>query len=133
MSAVNNALDDEVAKEVKKVERMKVVETVYSAGEPEFYSRRDLVDGSLGDINIMVHEKPKNGVLEVNNIAKPSNRWRGRKYLVVPIEEGYAHRDTWYSKPRRFIRDTREDLRAGKAVSALKRGLKKRLGSGSVV
>ena len=132
-SAVNDALNDEIAKEVKKLQQENVVETVYGAGTPEYYNRRDLTGGSLGDINMMVHDKPTNGVLEVKNIAKPSNRWRGRQYLVVPIEKGYADGKDWYSQPRRFIRDTREDLRAGKAVSALKRGLKKRLGSGSVV
>lgn len=132
--AINESLDDEVAKEVKKLQQENVVETVYSAGTPRYYVRRDLTNGSLGDINVMSHTVG-NGVLLVQNNAKAKRTWQTTGYsprnLAEMIENGYG--DEWYSQPRRFIRDTREDLRAGKAVIALKRGLRKRLGNGSVV
>lgn len=130
---INETLDDDVATTVKDVNSQEVEKTVYSAGDPIIYQRRDarFGTGSLGDPNEMNHTV-RNGVLKVTNDAEPyysdsenglNNNWS----LAENIEWGYGDRENWYNQPRPFTENTKEELLSSKKhIEAMKRGLKKR-------
>lgn len=124
----DNVMKNEVAKKTKEVVQKNVKEIVYEAGDPLFYTRRNLANGSLGDINEMEHEY-KDGVLEVTNEASYNTRYIGggidENSLAYNIEYGYGSKDEWWNEPRPFIEESREDLRNGEFKDAMIKGLKK--------
>lgn len=125
--ARDNVMKNEVAKRTKEIVQKNVKDVVYSAGIPESYTRRNLINGSLGDINEMEHEY-KDGVLEVTNEASYNTRYVGgginENSLAYNIEYGYGSRDEWYNEPRPFIEESRNDLKNGEFRDAMIKGLK---------
>ena len=125
---VEKAMKNEVAKKTKEVVQKNVEDVVYSVGEPTVYERRNLTNGSLGDMEEMKHEY-KDGVLEVTNEAdynpKFSSDGINDESLAYNIEYGYGSRDRWYNEPRPFIEESRNDLRNGEFKDSLAEGLTK--------
>jgi len=138
-SRINKALDNEVAQIVKEQISESVKDIVYGAGTPMLYNRRDLTNGSLGDVNEMTH-KVSNGVLIVEDHAEPSgndfkgNDFVGEKDFASRIEYGYGNEDTWYNSPREFMKDAADKLNSnGKVTEALQKALGSEFGVSTVI
>ena len=138
---IQDTLSKEVAKQVKEEIQVSVDETVYQSGTPEYYDRRGgnayggmgnpIGTGSLADQNEMTSKV--NGLeLTVTDDAKSSNPWD--KNLAEAIEYGYGSGEEWYNQPRPFMENAVENMKNNKNhVYAMKEGLEKRLGKGTVI
>ena len=94
------ALDKNVAPVVKESIQTAVSDVVYGAGIPNIYQRRNLRDGSLGDVGEMNHEVSGNTLI-VTDDAKSKLPWNNGRSLAENIEYGYG--ENWYSESRPFI------------------------------
>jgi len=94
------ALDKNVAPVVKESIQTAVSDVVYGAGTPNWYIRRNLRDGSLGDVGEMNHEISGNTLI-VTDDAKSKLPWNNGRSLAENIEYGYG--EEWYSVSRPFI------------------------------
>ena len=115
----------EVAQTVKIETQKAVDEKIYKSGEPVWYDRRDLTNGSLGDPNEMTHDINISGseiLLEVRDESKSKLPWD--KDLTTAIIKGYGSRDQWWNEPRDFLETARENMRNNKNhVEAMRKGL----------
>ena len=112
-TAINNALENEVAKGIKEVIQQEVRILVYGAGQPIWYERRNLSNGSLGDIGSM-HSMVYNNTLFVTDNAKPKKQEQLNP-LVENIEEGYWGKDKWWNIPRPFMSSAEDIILENKA------------------
>jgi len=119
------ALDKNVAPVVKESIQTAVSDVVYGAGIPNIYQRRNLKDGSLGDVEVMNHEVSGN-ILTVTDNAESKLPWNNGRTLAENIEFGYG--DTWYSVSRPFINgeDGAKDIlrEDGSHIEAMADGLR---------
>ena len=117
-------LDKNVAPVVKESIQTAVSDVVYGAGIPNIYQRRNLKDGSLGDVNEMNHEVSGN-ILTVTDDAKSKLPWDNGRTLAENMEYGYG--EAWYSVSRPFINGedgAKNILREDKShIEAMKDGL----------
>lgn len=112
MKSVRIALDKEVSQVVKESLQTSVSSEIYSWGEPEWYQRRNLKDGSLGDPESMNHNINTTGSeinLEVWDEAKSKKPWS--RDLTEAIVHGYGNQEYPWNEPRDFIEEAREILR----------------------
>lgn len=128
---INDALNKEVAEQVKSEIQTAVSERIYQSGTPEWYIRRggnqyggmgnSLGTGSLGDPDEM-HHTINSGVLEVTDEAKSKMPWD--RDLSEAIIMGYGSGNEWFNEPRDFLETARENMREDKSfVEAMKEGL----------
>ena len=119
------ALDKNVAPVVKESIQTAVSDVVYGAGVPIFYKRRNLRNGSLGDVGEMNHEISGNTLI-VTDDAKSKLPWENGRSLAQNIEYGYG--ENWYSVSRPFINGedgAKNILREDKShIESLKDGLR---------
>lgn len=94
------ALNENVAPVVKDSITTAVSDVVYGAGIPKIYQRRNLKDGSLGDVQMMHHEVTGNTLI-VTDDAQAKLPWQNGRSLAENIE--YGHGEEWYSVSRPFI------------------------------
>lgn len=117
-------LDKNVAPVVKESIQTAVSSEIYGSGDPIFYKRRGLRDGSLGDVNEMNHEVSGN-ILTVTDDAKSKLPWDNGRTLAENMEYGYG--EAWYSVSRPFINGedgAKNILREDKShIEAMKDGL----------
>lgn len=141
---VQEAMEDNVAKTTKETMQEQVKLIVYDADNPTVYERRKFANGSLGDIESMLHKyDDKTGTLQVTNVADFNHEFARRinpdtdkpygygavdmnKSLAYNIEYGYDSKEAWYNEPRPFVEKTRGELREGKFKDALRKGLNER-------
>lgn len=126
-------LATEGLKEVRKTMQKNVETEVYSKytpnnGEPYRYERRKTNGGLQDEQNIVVTNKRSDGV-DIENITTGTRGYR----LDEVIESGKGYEYTYnrdganppYTKPRRFVNKTYEDLRDSDAIAdVLEKGLK---------
>lgn len=141
-NSIFEAIDDDVAREVKRTQSNMVFKTVYvSYPRPTEYERRG-INGGLADIGNMEHEvnNTKDGIiLSVSNKTTsnpdylPKNKSSFEIAGVVEFGHGYNGdiydypTDSRFTKARGFIQETRKELATAKShVQALKDGLLKR-------
>lgn len=123
--AVNNALENEVLDEVKKVMKEEIQERVYDAYTPTQYIRRKQNGGLLDDKNIKHHLSTNNHTLYVQNITDNG-------FTVETVETGMGY--TWENSsiyknpfPRPFHKPSEEELiNSGRAKKALIKGIRTR-------
>ena len=126
--AIADALDNEVAEEVKRTESEVIDRVVYQDYAPSMYVRR--ANGGLGDTSNMEHEIT-DGYLVVRNLTPPNQDYRHNRlnspYIASAVEHGERY-DFWSdSYPRPFTSETAKTLKVSKAhVQALRRGLKRK-------
>lgn len=138
MRQVNSSLKEEMSEMVKDKISDHVKSDVYDAyPNPVMYERRGLVEGSLGlgDTEQMDSYLIQEGVLEVVNNADFNHpfAYNHGGYGGVDLGESLAHNiefgygnDPW-SKPRPFIKNTREEIGSkGLHVQTMKSALKTR-------
>ena len=82
------ALDKNVAPVVKESIQTAVSDVVYGAGDPIFYKRRNLRNGSLGDVGEMNHEISGNTLI-VTDDAKSKLPWDNGRSLAENIHYGW--------------------------------------------
>ncbi len=120
-----SAQNVEVAQTVKLETQKAVDEKIYKSGSPVWYDRRDLTNGSLGDINEMTHDINISGseiLLEVKDEAKSKLPWD--MDLTSAMVYGYGSKDQWYNEERDFIEVARQNMRNDKShVEAMRKGL----------
>ena len=134
---VYDVMTDEVTNTVKDVMVDKVNKIVYDAYKPEVYKRQydkgGLIDKDK-NISAVSAISDKGVTLTIRNIRSDNGKDVAK---IVETGEGYSVPDIanrGYGKPRKFSEGTRNELGSGKAhVDAMRRGLEKRLGAGSVV
>jgi len=138
---VNDSLQKEVASHVKDKISNHVQSDVYSAyPNPIEYTRRNLQNGSLGDIKQMESNLINDGVLEVKDNADFNHDFASihggygdidlSKSLAYNIEYGYGSMSQPWNEPRDFINETKKDIKSSNShVEVLKGALRKRLGS----
>lgn len=147
---IDETLNQEVARQVKEEIQTTVSTEVYGAGSPVKYERRGGNDyggmgnpigtGSLGDVNEMDHQV-KNGELTVVNNAERNTKYKFagigydlNKSLAFNIEYGYGAKDKWFNQARPFMSEAVKNMKETKShVDAMKDGLEKRLGKGTVI
>jgi len=136
MEQVNSSLKQEMSEMVKDKISYHVKTDVYDKyPNPVMYERRDLVNGSLGDETRMNSYLIQDGVLEVVDNADFNHpfAYNHGGYGGVDLGESLAHNiefgygnDPW-SKPRPFIKNTREEIGSkGLHVQTMKSALKTR-------
>jgi len=125
LAKIASAQNVEVAQTVKLETQKAVDEKIYKSGTPVWYDRRDLTNGSLGDINEMSHDVNISGseiLLEVRDEAKPKLSWD--QDLTFAITYGYGSKDQWWNEPRDFLEEARQNMRNSKShVEAMRKGL----------
>ncbi len=127
---INNILENEVAEVVKNRLVYYVKDTVYDAGTPEYYVRRNFNNGSLGDRNTMETEWVSLDTIKITPLAdyqhESATDYSGNP-LAKTIQDGYGTQDKWYNQPRPFVNHARDDIRNSKLhVTEMKKGLTKR-------
>ena len=111
---VNDSLKKEVASHVKEKISNHVQTDVYSAyPNPIEYERRNLQNGSLGDIKQMESNLINDGVLEIKDNADFNHDFASNhggygdidlsKSLAYNIEYGWGNKSTDFSEPRPFM------------------------------
>jgi len=138
---VNDSLKKEVATHVKEKISNHVQTDVYSAyPNPIEYERRNLQNGSLGDIKQMESNLINDGVLKItdnadfnHDFASMYDRGYGdvdlSKSLAYNIEYGYGSKNQPWNEPRDFIAETKKDIKNSNShVEVMKNALRKRLG-----
>lgn len=124
-------LDKNVAPVVKEAIQTAVSDVVYGAGTPEWYERRNLRNGSLGDVQEMHHEIEGNTLIVTDN-AESSMPWNNGRTLAENIHYGYG--DEWYSVSRPFMDEVKQILMEDKShVDAMQDGLEAIFGVGNVI
>ena len=122
---ISESLKDEVADEAIKTMKFEIKRQVYDAYEPLSYERKYDDGGLVDDANILTEV---NGTtLVVENIRRDENDISRNVAYVVETGEGYQYNvpeRLKYGRP--FTMATREELKNGKAVNALKKGLNNR-------
>lgn len=128
---INDALNKEVAEQIKSEIQTAVSEKIYQSGTPIIYDRRggnqyggmgnSLGTGSLGDPNEM-HHTVNSGILEVVDEAKSKMPWE--RDLSEAIITGYGSGNEWFNEPRDFLETARENMKESKShVIVLKEAL----------
>lgn len=143
MAKIDNAMTNEVFKEVEDEEIATIEEVVYNVYTPKIYRRRGANGGLAWRDNIIMRGgKASNGVLVVENVTDPNDgdvrdqhRVTTDKNLPELIEYGhgykgytydFADRKYPYLKPRPFTAKTIEHLKdSGAHINALKAGLRR--------
>ena len=137
---VNDSLQKEVATHVKGKISNHVQTDVYSAySNPIEYTRRNLQNGSLGDIEQMKSNLINDGVLEIKDNADFNHDFASihggygdidlSKSLSFNIEFGYGSMSQPWNEPRDFMNETKKDIKSSNShVEVLKGALRKRLG-----
>ncbi len=139
---INDSLKHEVSEQVKDEIESSISDIVYSAGSPSIYERRGgniaggmgnaLGTGSIADKSTMTSELISSGQIKVTPEAERNMDYKfagigydTSKSLAENIINGYGNE--WYSLPRDFISDTKENIISSKShVSSLKEALRKR-------
>jgi len=125
LAKVASAQNVEVAQTVKIETQKAVDEKIYKSGNPVWYDRRDLTNGSLGDTNEMNHDVNISGSeisLKVWDEAKSKLPWD--LDLTSAMVYGYGSKDQWWNEPRDFLETARENMENSKShVDAMKAGL----------
>jgi len=131
---INDALNKEVAEQVKEEIQTAISEVVYIQ-TPLYYQRRGgnayggmgnpNGTGSLADVNEMSHfvtTVGKDCTLEVQDDAESSAPWDSR--LDENIILGYGNKREWYEQPRNFIKTAEENMKESKShLDSLRDGL----------
>jgi len=128
---IKDALNKEVAENVKEEIQTAVSERIYQSGTPEIYVRRggnqyggmgnSLGTGSLGDPN-EIHHTVNAGILEVTDEAKSKMPWD--RDLSEAMIHGYGDKSQWFNEERDFLETARENMREDKSfVEAMRDGL----------
>ena len=116
------ALDKNVAPVVKESIQTAVSSEIYGSGIPIFYKRRNLRDGSLGDVGEMNHEISGNTLI-VTDDAESKLPWDNGRSLAENIHYGYG--EEWYSESRPFMDEAKNILKEdGSHIEAMKDGLR---------
>jgi len=141
---VNDSLKKEVASHVKEKISNHVQTDVYSAyPNPIEYERRNLQNGSLGDIKQMESNLINDGVLKITDNADFNHEFASShggygdidlsKSLSYNIEYGYGSKNQPWNEPRDFMNETKKDIKSNNShVEVLKGALRKRLGNDMV-
>ena len=137
---VNDSLKKEVASHVKDKISKHVQSDVYNAyPNPVVYTRRNLQNGSLGDVEQMESNLINDGVLKITDNADFNHDFASRhggygdidlsKSLSFNIEYGYGNKEYPWNEPRDFMNKTKKDIKSSNShVEVMKNALKKRLG-----
>ena len=114
LKEIKNTVDDEIDKEMKKIEQEVIDRNVYSAFSPKVYERRK-DDGGLRSEGNMVEGISIDGdsvIIEVENMTTGNERyndyWKGE---IQPLIESGSY--MWNGKmppPRPFIDDTQREV-----------------------
>lgn len=116
------ALDNNVAPAVKESIQTAVSDVVYGAGDPVWYKRRNLQNGSLGDVGEMHHSISDN-TLTVTDDAKSKLPWNNGRSLAENIHYGYG--EEWFSISRPFMDTAKNILKEDKVhIDSMRDGLK---------
>jgi len=137
---INDSLSKEVASHIKNKISSHVTSDVYLAyPNPIEYKRRNLENGSLGDIKQMSSTLINDGILEVKDNADFNHDFASNhggygdidlsKSLAYNIEYGYGSKSQPWNEPRDFIAETKKDIKNSNShIEVLRNALKKRLG-----
>lgn len=137
----NDILKKQLAPEIKKIQSRQVERTVYNVYKPKVYKRRGADGGGLGDVRNMISEVSEIGTLSITNVT-PTDPYisydgvlrysKNQGEPLAPIvEEGHEYDFSsdgklGYDKPRKFIENTRKELKVTKAhVKILKKAFAK--------
>ena len=127
LAKMASAQNVEVAQNTKIEIQKAVDEKIYRSGSPVWYDRRDLTNGSLGDINEMKHDINISGsevLLEVTDEAQSKLPWD--QNLTSAMVYGYGAKDQWFNEERDFLETARENMRNDKShVDAMREGLRR--------
>lgn len=132
---IDDSLENEVLKIVKKIEISHVEEDVCNVYSPSAYERRSNL--GIDDSDNIVGNITQNGVLEVENITEFNLEYETENTglgLVKLIE--YGHKTSGYcydypksdsfTDPRPFISNTKKEIKENKShIIAMKSGLEK--------
>jgi len=142
---INDSLKKEVSTMVKnKISNHVALDVYVVYPNPIEYERRHFENGSLGDVKQMESTLIDDGVLKVQDNADFNHEFasmydRGyggvdlSKSLSENIEYGYGSMSRIWNKPRRFIKNTKEDIKDSNShVETMKIALRKRLGNSAV-
>ena len=143
ISKIDNAMSNEVFKEVQDEEAATIYEVVYKVYTPKMYRRRGDYGGMADPYNIeIVGGGARGGVMVVVNLTEPNpggcmsdDQVTTGKNLPELIEFGHGYkfyqydfpkRGAAFMEPRPFTAKTIEHLKESKAhITALKAGLQR--------
>ncbi len=128
--SIHDTLSNEITEMVKDKLVQYVKETVYDAGTPEYYVRRNFKNGSLGDRDTIKDEMVYFDKIEITPLADFQHASAINYFddpLAKVIQDGYGMQNRWYNKPRPFVNNARDDIINNKLhVTEMKKGLTKR-------
>ena len=135
---IDDSLKKEMAIYVKEEIMSAVSDTIYGAGQPEYYDRRagNAYGGmksaygteSLGDPQEMEHSV-SNGRLIVMDTALPKKPESLNMDLTTAIVRGYGDMNHWWNEPRDFIGDAVKNMKETKGfIDVMKWAMQKRMG-----